>query len=371
MNLKLIDFFAGAGLASQGLSMFDIVAATDIDQTKARVYRENHPAPFWTADVRDITPETVTAQQADVAWASFPCQDLSCAGHGAGFAGTRSSLVFDWLQLMTRVKPPVPALVLENVLGLLTSAGGANYVAVIRALAECGYAAGAVVLDAARFLPQSRPRVFIIAVLRRYARAMVASPHCLPTNEVPWLTTWCRPKVLVQAERPFTLSGHDVPPLRWTLPEPAPVFPSLSDFIDVNEPIDPVRSARIISLIPRRMIAATDRWVFARPRVWAAFRRTRDGKSVVELRTDGLAGALRTPKGGSSRQIVVIKQGRELSARYMTVRECARLMGLPDAYRLPQSEGDALTAIGDGVCVPVAAYLAEHLLQPVCRLCAR
>jgi DNA (cytosine-5)-methyltransferase 1 len=86
----------------------------------------------------------------------------------------------------------------------------------------------------------------------------------------------------------------------------------------------------------------------------------------LELRFDGVAGCLRTPEGGSSRQIVVLIKDRAISTRLMTARECARLMGAPDSYLLPGTYNDAYRAMGDAVAVPVTRWIAERLLAPLC-----
>ena len=99
------------------------------------------------------------------------------------------------------------------------------------------------------------------------------------------------------------------------------------------------------------------------------FRRTRveDGqrRQRAEARFDGLAGCLRTPGGGSSRQILVVVDGGEVRTRLLTGREGARLMGLPDDYALPQAATGALQVVGDGVAVPVVRFLAERLIEPL------
>ena len=95
------------------------------------------------------------------------------------------------------------------------------------------------------------------------------------------------------------------------------------------------------------------------------YRRTRNGTQVLELRFDGVAGCLRTPRGGSSRQSVVVANHGAIRSRLLTPREGARLMGLPDSYRLPKSDTSAFHVIGDGVAVPVVRWLASQLLEPL------
>jgi DNA (cytosine-5)-methyltransferase 1 len=102
--------------------------------------------------------------------------------------------------------------------------------------------------------------------------------------------------------------------------------------------------------------------------VGAAFRRIRveDGVRVqrLEARFDGLAGCLRTPAGGSSRQMLLLLDDGKVRARLLNPREAARLMGLSEDYRLPQRANAALKLCGDGVAVPVVRWIAEEILEP-------
>ena len=107
---------------------------------------------------------------ADLVWASFPCQDLSLAGSGAGLAGERSGTFIPFWKLIEGLisggrKPRV--VVLENVVGTITSHGGKDFRTLIRPISNSGYLVGAVVINAVHFLPQSRSRLFVIASRRR------------------------------------------------------------------------------------------------------------------------------------------------------------------------------------------------------------
>jgi DNA (cytosine-5)-methyltransferase 1 len=104
--------------------------------------------------------------------------------------------------------------------------------------------------------------------------------------------------------------------------------------------------------------------------VGCVYRRTRfdaDGAKVqrAEARFDDIAGCLRTPAGGSSRQLLLIVEGESVKSRLISARETARLMGLPDEYRLPENYNEAYHLTGDGVVVPVVQHIAEHLLEPI------
>ena len=107
-----------------------------------------------------------------------------------------------------------------------------------------------------------------------------------------------------------------------------------------------------------------------RPRVGGVYRRTRldgQGRKVqrAEVRFDDVSGCLRTPAGGSSRQQILVVDGPVIRSRLISARETARLMGLPDSYRLPRSYNEAYRLTGDGLVVDVVRHLAHHLLEPL------
>lgn len=104
--------------------------------------------------------------------------------------------------------------------------------------------------------------------------------------------------------------------------------------------------------------------------VGSVYRRTRPDANGVkrqraEVRFDDLAGCLRTPAGGSSRQSILVINGERVRSRLLSPREAARLMGLDDSYRLPERYNDAYQVCGDGVCAPVVRYIAETILEPI------
>ena len=94
------------------------------------------------------------------------------------------------------------------------------------------------------------------------------------------------------------------------------------------------------------------------------FRRIRNQQSMAELRTDGIAGCLRTPRGGSGRQILFKAGKGNYYARLLTPRECARLMGA-DNYKIGAPVNQALFGLGDAVCVPAIEWIAKYYLNPI------
>ena len=90
----------------------------------------------------------------------------------------------------------------------------------------------------------------------------------------------------------------------------------------------------------------------------------------AEIRFDGLAGCLRTPSGGSSRQLILVVEENKIRSRLMSSRETARLMGLPEAYMLPDRYNQAYHLTGDGVAVPVVRFIANSILEPCLLRCS-
>jgi len=357
------EFFAGGGMARAGLGAgWRCLFANDFDAAKARSYHANWGGDdLREGDVWNLTPSDLPGA-ADLAWASSPCQDLSLAGARAGLTGGRSSAFWGFWGLMQGLaaQDRLPrVIVLENVAGLLSSHSGADFAAVCRAFGEAGYDFGAVEVDAARFLPQSRPRVFVIAVSGGAAQA-ASGPGAFHGRAVQ----------TAQATLPADLKARW---RWWRLSEPPAPNRRLVDLLEPDAAVvwrsDDQTQRLLDQLSPlhrRRLDAArhTGERVVA-----AVYRRIRtvNGAKVqrAELRLDGLAGCLRTPAGGSSRQFLLIAEGHSVRSRRLTAREGARLMGLDDSYRLPKGETEAFHLIGDGVAAPVVRFLAQQLIEPL------
>lgn len=341
-----LEFFAGSGLVGQALSpYFSLLWANDICPKKAAVFRVNHGAEkFHLASVTCIDGRELPA--AALSWASFPCQDLSLAGKSGGIQASRSGLVWEWLRVMDEMPEPTPILVAENVVGLVSWDDGSQYRQLHEAMAERGYRVGAFVLDAIRWVPQSRPRIFVVAVHK-------TAP--LPAELLDKGPNWLHSKAVIKAAQ-----GLD-DWLWWKMPEPAPRRLSLSDIVDWKAPcLDEATALKTLALIPEEHMRRLQE---SGLKVAPGYKRIRSGRQVLELRFDDVAGCLRTPQGGSSRQFLVIRRGDAWQVRLLTVKETARLMGAPETYRLPGKYNDGYKAMGDAVAVPAVAYLAEHLLR--------
>jgi DNA (cytosine-5)-methyltransferase 1 len=356
--LSYYEFFAGGGMARLGLGEgWDCLFANDFDPVKAAAYRANYgDAHFSSADVWTLGPSDLPGR-ADLAWASSPCQDFSLAGSRSGLDGPRSSAVVGFLRLVEKLagEGRAPAtLVIENVTGLISARGGADFALLAQALVDLGYRFGALEIDAAGFLPQSRPRVFVVACRQEPPPGLTSAVPAGPFHT----------RGLAEALKTLP------PELRrrwvwWRLPAPPARNVALEDVLESDAPWDsPADTARLASLMN-----PLHRAKLATGAVGAAYRRVRVEEGVrvqrAEVRVDGVAGCLRTPAGGSSRQFLVREIDGQLRSRLVTPREGARLMGLPDHYVLPAAATAAWRVVGDGVAVPVVRWLAERLLEPL------
>jgi DNA (cytosine-5)-methyltransferase 1 len=372
-----LEFFAGGGMARAGLGeSWRCLFANDFDRMKVQTYEANWGAgDIKHQDVAALTLSDLPSQAADLAWASFPCQDLSLAGNYRGLGRerdkvtTRSGTFWPFWKLIRGLAQDgrAPrAIVLENVYGCLTSHEGKDFAALASALSELDYRFGAAVIDAMHFVPQSRPRVFFIA----FRGDQPIPPSLIAARpQASW-----HPPALIEAYSgiPATAKRNWI---WWTISPPLARNSTVADLIE-----DPptgvtwhaaAQTNHILSLMSslhREKVA--DAIASGRRVVGAVYRRTRPDENGIkrqraEVRFDDVAGCLRTPSGGSSRQIILVVEGKTVRSRLLSPREAARLMGLDDDYKLPARYNHAYHVCGDGVCVSVVRHIAEHILEPV------
>ena len=364
------EFFCGGGMARAGLGEnWDCMFANDIDESKADSYQRN-----WSSDhlkVGDVANIEICELpgNADLAWASFPCQDLSLAGNGAGLNGDRSGTFWHFFNLIKKLREENRApkiVVLENVYGALTSNKGNDFLTICKVLIEENYNVGAVVINASDFLPQSRPRLFFIAIQKESIDISFALQD-LPDPK------W-HPKALVSIYEKMDermKSGW----LWWRLPHPKDRQCDLIDILE-KEPTSVKwnsleQTERLIDLmLPLHKAKLEAMKSKGGAFVGAIYKRTRlDNNGIkgqrAEIRFDNLAGCLRTPGGGSSKQIIMLVNNNEVKSRLLSSREMARLMGLPDTFILPERYSEAYHLLGDGVAVPVVSHITKYILEPL------
>lgn len=327
-----------------------MVWANDFDQDKVDLYVDQFGSDHLVQeDIGKISGGDIPT--IDLAWSSFPCTDLSIAGNRMGLAGTSSGTFWQFTRIISEMGERKPTVIaLENVVGFATSHGGDDLCAAIQALNHLGYSVDVLTLDARRFVPQSRPRLFIVAALN--PPADTPDPH----NEL-------RPDWLQAVYGDPSLQTH-----RAVLPTPpTPLTAGLASIVERQAQwwetertnaflasLSKIQAERVEAL--RRGRAVSYR---------TAYRRTRQGIARWEVRPDDISGCLRTARGGSSKQAVLLAGRGAVRVRWMTPREYARLMGAPD-FKLGRARtNQALFGFGDAVAVPAVAWLAEHYLVPL------
>ncbi len=365
------EFFAGGGMARAGLGDdWSCLFANDFDAKKGFAYQANWGTggELTVGDIRGLNPGALPGAP-NLVWGSFPCQDLSLAGVGAGLAGERSGTFYPFWDLIRGLAAEgrAPELVaVENVCGALTSHGGLDFRAICQTFSDAGYRYGALVINADLFVPQSRPRLFVIGV-----RAdVVVPPELLSPEPIEPFHTRALGRAV--AGLPTEVREHLI---WWNVPTPERRQSTFADVIEEaptsvtwHNQAETKKLLDMMSPVNLAKVEAAKR--AGRRMVGGVYRRTRfdvDGAKVqrAEVRFDDVAGCLRTPAGGSSRQIILVVDGPRVRSRLISARETARLMGLDDSYVLPSRYNEAYHLTGDGVAAPVVRHLAQHILEPL------
>lgn len=323
---RAAEFFAGMGLMRAGLEPLGIetVFANDISESKAALYRDNWGDDVLrVCDIRALTGPDIP--DIELATASFPCTDLSLAGQRKGLQGDQSSLVIDFLRILGEMGDRAPRTVMiENVTGFLTANSGQDWISVVGGLESLGYRPGHIVVNAAAFVPQSRPRVFLFGHRQNF--------------ELP-----------------------DPPPLRDDL-----TLSTVAESGGEWWPADRLGQF-LTSMSELQSRRVTDYQRRDGDSFFGAFRRTRHGRAVWEVRADELAGALRTTRGGSAKQAILKAGNGSVAARWMSLVEYARLQGAEHLRYGSVTPQQAMFALGDAVCVPVIDWLGRNCVKPLLR----
>lgn len=354
-NRRAAEFFAGIGLVRMALERagWSVAWANDYNPKKMEMYAETFGASeFVLDDIANIGGSGI--EPVDLATASFPCVDLSLAGGRRGLAGDQSSTYWEFCRVLGEMRQRPCFVFIENVAGLLTSKGGEDLRDILRSLNALGYSCDILLVDAVHFVPQSRPRLFVIG--RRDAPASDVDSAVVAQDARP------------PAIRDFIRANRD---LNWTLHQ-LPDLPVKRR--DLSEYLERFDSSSLVwwrderrqrfwdQLSPRHRsllvkMVAGDVIQFA-----TAYRRGRPTGYQIEIRTDGVAGCLRTPRGGSSRQLVIQIGCGDWAVRQMTAKEYALLQGVTN-HSTSVAQTQALFGLGDAVCVPAVEWVIRNTVN--------
>jgi len=363
--LTAAEYFAGIGLVRMGLQPhgWQVVFANDISEKKYEMYRAFFPdagGHYLVKDIFSVDPADIP--HSTLATCSFPCIDLSLAGNMNGMInGNHSSAFWGFIRILKAQRESAPSLILvENVPGWLYSNKGKDFRVTVQALNKLGYACDVFILDALRFTPQSRLRVFLVGTK-------------FPVTHTTTELILTRPKSLLSDQlRKSIIANKD---LRWfynEIPEPPPLnSDGLSKIIERMSDSDSrwwseEETSRHLAMMKEshreRVMQLAQGKQFA---YRTFFRRRREGQQRAEVRDDDLSGCLRTAVGGSGKQFLIRAGKGCVKMRAMTPREYARLQGVPDDYPINVNGVQALTGFGDAVCVSAISWIAKHILNPL------
>ena len=363
--LTFAEYFAGIGLFRMGLEAagWRVVYANDWSGERAQIYKGffGESEHYELKDIFAVDFENIPS--ATLATCSFPCIDLSLAGKGKGINGKHSGAFWGFYErLREQGSNAPPLLMLENVPGWLYSNDGRDFHVAAKALNELGYACDVFMLNARSFLPQSRPRLFLIGI----RDAIAADSGALLTY---------RSNRLAPDKLKARISEYD--DVHWTwlrIPEPPPYRTGgFSDEIVETVPSDDARwwpdqkVEKHLSMMSASHLAMVKNMAGKnKERYRTFFRRVRRQGQRAEVRRDDIAGCLRTAVGGSGKQFLVAAGNGTVRMRTLTPREYARLQGVPDELPiLANTERQSLNAFGDAVCVPAVSWIATQVLKPL------
>lgn len=365
--LTVTEYFAGIGLVRMGLEPWgwQVVFANDISVKKYEMYRGFFPrgkGHYLVGDIFKIAPSQIPPST--LATCSFPCIDLSLAGNMNGIDGQHSSAFWGFMKVLESQGEAAPPVVLvENVPGWLYSNRGNDFRATVQALNKLGYACDVFILDALRFTPQSRPRVFLVGTKFPSAES----------NQECMFNILSRPKSLLSERLKNSIARNK--DLRWfylDLPAPPPL--NRDGLLNMIEPMKAADARwwseeevqRHLEMMSTEHLQRVRRLAECNKISYRTFyRRRRVEGQRAEVRDDDLAGCLRTAIGGSGKQFLIAAGKGRIKMRAMTPREYARLQGVPDEYPITANGVQALTGFGDAVCVPAISWIAKHALNPL------
>ena len=363
LPLTFVEYFAGIGLFRMGLEAagWQVVYANDWSAEREQMYRGFFGESYLVRDVFSLAAEDIP--QATVATCSFPCIDLSLAGKGEGINGRHSGAFWGFYEILKRQGENGPLIVLlENVTGWLYSNGGNDFCVTAKSLNELGYACDVFMLNARSFVPQSRPRLFMIGV--RSTGVVDDSPYFTSRSK----------RLMPPRLKMLMLENEDIQWARLDIPEPPPYMSE--GFTDAmverltNE--DPrwwskEKVEKHLAMMPSSHLEMVNQLACRKEENFRTFfRRRRAEGQRAEVRSDDIAGCLRTAVGGSGKQFLVAAGNGTIRMRTLTAREYARLQGVPDSFPIvAKTERQSLSAFGDAVCVPVVTWIATKVLRPL------
>lgn len=317
-SFTFIDLFAGIGgmrIAFEGAGGH-CVYSSEWNKYSQQTYRAN----FGEQPEGDITQvDADSIPDHDILVAGFPCQPFSIAGvskkqslgRATGFEDkTQGTLFFDVCRILKAKRPK--AFMLENVKNLCSHDKGRTFKVILESLEELDYQVFYKIMDGQNFVPQHRERILIVGFDRkRYGRDCRFDFHITPAD-------------------------------------PKPV---MRDILEEN--------------VSEKYTLSDKLWQYLQNYA-AKHKAAGNGFGYGIAPLDGVSRTLsaRYYKDGS--EILIEQPGK--NPRRLTPRECARLQGFPDDFKIPVSDTQAYRQFGNSVVVPLMENVAQLIIKEIERL---
>lgn len=328
-NFTFTDLFAGIGGTRIAFERAGgkCVFTSEWDKFSCQTYRENHRDEHEiSGDITKVDEHDVPHH--DVLVGGFPCQPFSLAGvskknslgKAHGFLDeTQGTLFFDIARIIKAKQPR--AFLLENVKNLRSHDKGKTFALIKNTLKELGYSVHDKIVDAKCLVPQHRERIFLVGF---------------------------------RDGEPFDWDAILFPDVKQG--------PTLGSILhqpteEIEEPY--TRTFRNKTKVSDKYTLSDHLWNYLQ--AYAEKHRLKGngfGCSVVGPNDTSRTLSARYHKDGSE---ILIDQGKRKKPRRLTPRECARLMGFPDTFKIPVSDTQAYRQFGNSIVVPVVEKIAEGI----------
>jgi DNA (cytosine-5)-methyltransferase 1 len=309
--IKVVDLFCGTGGFSMGFNdnkNIEIVLANDFIKSSKIIYNLNFPSHNYVLD-NIFNLDEKQMPKFDIITGGISCQPFSIAGKLLGFEDERSNVFWKMLDIIKQHKPKI--IIIENVKNLLTHDDGNSLKKIIDSLSKINYYIKYKILDTCKItdIPQHRERIYIIGFLN---------------------------------EETYNNFSFDFPEIKCK---------DISKFLDkkVNEKYYYTNKYKIYDIVKDGVINENTIYQLRRKYI-------RENKS-------GLCPTLTKTMGTGGHNVPLIKQGDII--RKLTPRECFRLQGFPDTYKLPNNLSDAelYKLAGNAISPPVVKLIVERLMN--------
>lgn len=331
--LRCAEFCAGIGGFRLGLSESKLpvkmIYSNEIDENCEKTYYENFSELFTSRDIFNINPSEIP--DFDMVCAGFPCQPFSQAGQNKGFDDPRGTILFKLNEIIVSKRPKI--VLLENVPNIIRHNKGKTFSTIVNSLEEVGYCVFYRILDSTYFgVPQSRPRVYIVAFERRSLGVPDFNFTTKLTDKTPL--------------RPYLKPGD----------YSIPISNKWQEYIDLYTNR---KTSQEVS--------------FNLPKTRVSLERIAVGcdldDCVFQIRSSGIrAYSLDEPfptfavsNSGGGAMIPVLSKER----RHLNLVEMRRIMGFPENFVLPVSRTDSIKQLANAVCPPVICSICNDIFACV------